>query len=94
MSKASSFMHVLFVSTQDFDSAHQDRNDIFSVKTQHSLNGKRNLAGWTKTLIISSNSSSQFIQVTLLPPPRRLCFCHCLSVCLSVCLQNKFASNF
>jgi len=28
----------------------------------------------------------QRLRAFLLPPPRRLCFCRCLSVCLSVCL--------
>jgi len=42
---------------------------------------------------------SEFLPSILLPPPRRICNRHCMSVCLSVCnfaqkLQNRFAWNF
>ena len=32
--------------------------------------------------------------MSLLPPPRRLCFRRCLSVCLSVCLLATLRKNF
>jgi len=32
--------------------------------------------------------------VSLLPPPRRICNCHCLFVCLSVCLLATLHRNF